>query len=391
MSEGRAPQRIVVVGGGIAGLSCAWFLARDGHAVTLVEREPRHDAHSTGRSAEILRTAVDDPVTREIAGASAAMLVEPERAGLEGERSFVDGRGLVLAFDGEPAWLADALGTLGGVEQDRADHASACGHFRPRGDRCVAFPAAGRIDGTRLVRTLARAAQGRGATFLRSRGVAELAVESGRARGVVLEGGERLEADAVVLAAGAWSRPLGAAVGAPLGVRPTRRHLFRFPPDALRTGPAAPPVVWDDAADVYVAREASGAWLLSTCDVEAVQDVDAPGRYETDPAEVERARDAFERHLGARWTGPLEAWTGFRDLSPDDRPVLGPDGRVAGLHWCAGVGGHGFTLSLGAGRAFAEALRDPAGDLAARCARARLDAADRPAAAPGRRSLHGRA
>ena len=374
-TRGRGTRRVVVVGGGIAGLSCAWFLARDGHEVTLVEREPRHDAHSTGRSAEILRTAVDDPVTREMARASAAMLVEPARAGLAGERSFVDGRGLVLAFDGAPDWVGDALGTLGGVELDRAAYAANGAHFAPMGERFVAFPAAGRIDGTRLVRALARAARARGATLVRSRGVREVEVRSGRATGVVLEGGARVAADAVVLAAGAWSRPLGAAVGAPLGVRPTRRHLFRFPARALADGPDAPPVVWDDAAGVYVAREAGrGDWLLSTCDVEAVADVDAAGRYRVDPAEVERGREAFERHLGARWSGPVEAWTGFRDLSPDDRPVLGPDARLDGLHWCAGVGGHGFTLSLGAGRAFADALGDPEGALARRCSVARFDA-----------------
>jgi len=371
-----AARRVVVVGGGIAGLSCAWFLARDGHAVTLVEREPRHDAHSTGRSAEILRVAVDDPVTREIAGASAAMLADPARAGLAGEPSFVDGRGLVLAFDGEPGWLGDALGPLGGVEVDRATYSAEAPHFAPAGDRFARFPAAGRIDGARLVRALARATQARGATFVRSRGVRGVEARSGRATGVVLEGGARLPADAVVLAAGAWSRPLGAAVGAPLAVRPTRRHLFRFPARALPGAPDAPPVVWDDAAGVYVAREAGrGDWLLSTCDVEAVDDVDAAGRYAVDAAEVERARHAFERHLGARWTGPIEAWTGFRDLSPDDRPVLGADARLEGLHWCAGVGGHGFTLSLGAGRAFADALRDPEGPLARRCSVARLDAA----------------
>ena len=61
-------RRIIVLGGGVGGLSTAHALARDGDAdVTLVEREARHDVHSTGRSAEILRVAVDDPVTRALA------------------------------------------------------------------------------------------------------------------------------------------------------------------------------------------------------------------------------------------------------------------------------------------------------------------------------------
>ncbi|MGB0332129.1 MAG: FAD-dependent oxidoreductase, partial [Planctomycetota bacterium] len=68
-----------------------------------------------------------------------------------------------------------------------------------------------------------------------------------------------------------------------------------------------------------------------------------------------------------------ETWSGFRDLSPDDRPILGPDPRLIGLHWCCGLGGHGMTLSLGLGRAAASAVLGRPTELATQCTVGRFE------------------
>ncbi|MEO1698122.1 MAG: FAD-dependent oxidoreductase [Planctomycetota bacterium] len=369
-----ARRRVAVVGGGVAGLSVAWFLAAEEDVeVTLVEREPRHDAHSTGRSAEILRTAVGDPVTRALARDAAALLAEPRRAGLEGVAPLVDGTGLVVATreDDRSDWIAESRehGTGAALEPDA--YARLCPHFRPAGTALHRFAGGGGIDGARLVRTLAAGAMARGARFVRSRGVTAVRLADGRATGLVLEGGGSLSFDDVVLSAGAWTRTLGAAAGAPLPLRPTRRHLLRYAPDALPGAPDAPPTVWDDAADTYLRRLSDGRWLFSVCDQTDAGDVDGADRYRVDPDVVARARGAFERHTGSG-ARPQLAWAGFRDLSPDDRPILGPDPRVPGLHWCAGAGGHGFTLSLGVGRAAAACVLGQATPHATSCSARRF-------------------
>ena len=55
---------------------------------------------------------------------------------------------------------------------------------------------------------------------------------------------------------------------------------------------------------------------------------------------------------------PTHYWAGHRTFTPDSRFLLGPDPRLPGVNWAAGLGGHGVTAATAVGRRVAEAIVD---------------------------------
>lgn len=341
-------SKIVIVGGGVAGLATAWALARRGLGmITLVEREESCFQLSSGQNAAILRHATDSPATRNLTRRTRDLLHAPP-ADLCQE-PLVDERGLVVLEGNKQTplpWWADELLADGSCQTlSPRELANKAPGFVSEGARAWWFPHSGTIDIARLGASLERSARATGVAFRLGTGVKQLKTDScGAITGVVLEDKESLSADLVVLAAGAWAGELGAAVNAEFPGRPTRRHLFVTQPET-RLDPDQP-VIWDDAAPFYYRPEAQGL-LLCIGD----QDDCPPGMANSaDPLVLRAARRALARRLpqfeGLKFA---RAWAATRTMTEDDTPVVGADPRVAGLFWVAALGGHGMSLSLGLG------------------------------------------
>ncbi len=349
-------QRIVIVGGGIAGVATAWWLARAGagRRVVLLEREDGLGRHSSGRNAAILRTAVAAPATRQLALETARFLRQPPTGFCE--RPLIDPVGLLIA-EGErgaplPDWAPDLLAQGEAEALDPVRARALAPHFQPAGERLWWLPQQGVIDIAALMDAFLRGARRAGVEVRTRTPVSGLYTRDGAVRGVRLQGGEVLPARWTVLAAGAWARDLGAAVGALLPLRATRRHLLVTAPDPL-VNPRWP-VVWDDRAGFY-ARPESGGLLISACDLEDVH----PDRcVEDDDVRLRVAQKVGHLLPELADAGAAHFWAGLRTLTPDDAPRIGPDARIPGLFWVAGLGGHGMSASAGCGQVAASLLLD---------------------------------
>jgi len=337
-------ERIVIVGGGIAGLATAWWLGQAGDRdVVLLEREDALGLHSSGRNAAILRTAIPAPVNRALAAETREFLARPPAGFAPGP--LLDACGLVIVT-GE-----DGAGAAGEPCRELSAAAGLAPHFVPGPGRALHLPREGRIDIALLMDSLARGASARGVELRTGAAVDELLAAGGRVRGVRLADGTRLEAEWTVIAAGGWAARLGRRAGSRVELRATRRHIGVTRAD----GQVDPrwPIVWSDV-DGFYARPEGGGMLVCACDQ---TDVD-PDACREDPGVRATLLRAAARHLPSLAPVALDRfWAGVRTLTADGSAVVGADDEVPGLFWVAGLGGHGMTTSIATGRIAAEALR----------------------------------
>jgi D-arginine dehydrogenase len=219
------------------------------------------------------------------------------------------------------------------------------------------LPDGGVLDIHALTSALAARAREAGVSVRLGTGVAHVRVERGAVTGVELEGATVVPAAVVVLAGGAWGAVLGASAGAPLPLTPIRRHLVQLEPVAAVT--PEQPVLWrvDGEQELYF-RPESGGVLCSPCDAQPWPAC-VPS---SDPAALELLAQKLARSAPALAGARVRrAWACLRTFAPDGELVVGPDPRVRGLCWLAGLGGRGMGVALGAGELLAQTLHAVAG------------------------------
>jgi len=336
--------RVVVVGAGLAGISVAAPLAAT-RAVVVVDRGAP-GAEASSQNAGMLRRMGEDPYERAL-----AMRTHERLIGEAAFRQVSRQTGAVLAFGRDPHHLHDAAAhlALAGVPhvwRDRPDLPALTGSPVLGG---WWLPEERVVDPWALLQVLL--AQGRAQGMEVRRGTVERVVvgDDGRVCGVRVGGGLVAARD-VVIAAGAWSQPLGRTAGVDRPLVPLRRSLLLTAPDPRAS--ADHPWCWVDDEGVY-ARPEGGGWLVSGCDeaIDPPGDGDSRGPLEPEPRGL--ALSKLGRWFPSLPTVVRGGWTGLRTFAPDRRPLLGRDPDVSGLWWVAGLGGFGVSCALAAGEVVA--------------------------------------
>lgn len=345
MSEGRTYE-VVIVGGGIAGASLAYFLADGGLGDVLVlEREEHLAVHSTGRSAATLCVIDPIPTLQDVLVASAPFLRSPPPG--FSENPILRITGAVTVFN-DSQWETarrDIAGLKdGGLDCDGLSP-DACAEYVPLVDpKSVAggllVREDGRLDVHEILSSYLRHARNAGAEVRLGAEVDAVLTEGGRCMGVVV-GGEEIRARVVVDAAGAWAGPIAKMADAmDIPLRPHRRTIVTFPEPA-GVDPSAWPFFVSEAHHVYFAPEA-GEMLLSPMDEDEMQPCDPSPDDEVIAAGLERlgrlAPCLVPKTLRRRWSG-------LRTFSPDRVHVVGEDPTRPGFFWLAGQGGCGIESS----------------------------------------------
>lgn len=339
-------MRVIVVGGGIVGTSAAFHLARKGVATTLVDAA--HPGQATAAGTGVVypwpSPGEQEPVRAFKLGAAAHYPELVRELAADGQATGYEAvGGMSVALEGDDAEFELLSGLarrpefagMGPVERLEPGEPSRRFPLLEPGYRGVALGGMARLNG-RVARTaLFNAAEERGLRYFKGEAVLSW---DGAGVGGVRVGREELEADTVIVAAGAWSARLLAPVGVELPVHPVRGqaiHLAVPGADTRRW-----PIVRFGEHDYFVAAFGPDRVVAGrSWEPEAGFD-----HRVTAGALLHNLARAVELLPGLRDAAVVETRVGFRPGTGDGLPLLGPLAGVAGLIVATGLGSQGLTL-----------------------------------------------
>ena len=334
---------VLIIGGGIAGLSTAFHLARAGQpGVVLLEREAQQGFYASGHNAGIARVLTGRAEHTALTVQGRARLAE---AGLMA----ITGGYLLGAEPGGTEALAREAAAFG-VAVARGPGSPLSGL---RAAEYLHIPGDGVIDIDAVLRHCAEGARAGGARLHFGRQVQGIQPSADGFRVETDQG--PIQAGLLVNAAGAWAQDLGRmAGGLDIPFMPLRRHLVW----SNAAFPQAQPYAWWADRPLYV-RPESGGLLLCACEESTVALPQRGLQPETDDSMLEGLSASLRELAPELAELPIaRLWCGLRTFAPDRRFVLGYDPVNPRLFWVAGLGGHGMTSGLAVGQAAARDLRD---------------------------------
>jgi len=392
---------VVIIGGGIVGLTAALTLAERNIPVVVLEKgriAGEQSSRNLGWVRKTSRLAEDIPLAQTSDQIWAGMAA---RTGSDvGYRQ----AGIMFAARSDEqmamyeGWL-NSISHLGldsrllSAQQIAGQVPGGVGQWKGG----IFTPSDGRAEPTLAASAIARAAMAKGAVIIEHCAVRTLSTAAGKVSGVVTERGE-IRCERVLLAGGIWSRrllgnlgislptlplvcsvlrtkpmsgPTDIAVGAPdfsfrkhidggfiitqrgaLDASLTLDHLLlgmRFLPqlraqrDFLRIKMGMPFV-----RDLMLARR----WRANShSPFESVRTMDPPVNTGLNQEALKNLRAAWPVFAKAEIA---EAWAGVIDVTPDSNPVIGPVAKLPGLTLATGFSGHGFGTSPAAGQLAAD-------------------------------------
>ena len=336
---------VLVIGGGIAGLSVAARLAAQAQVVVL-EGESAPGYHASGRSVAFAHYGLGNVPVRDLTALSMGELAA---------------HGSV-----HPALhiaSADQIAALDALEAVHRHYGCDYSRISPEEARAL-MPAL-------KPEACAAALLDRGSLKLDTNAMLQACVTQLRAGGGQLVTGARVSAIAregdgwrvetsagdlgapvLVNAAGAWADEVARMAGvAPVGIEPRRRTVISFAApegEDVRDWPFTKTV----GEGFYLLPEGRGALLASSMDQTPTEPCDAA----PEDLDIAIAADRVEQATTLPIRRIAHSWAGLRSFAPDELPVVGHAAGASGFVWCAGQGGAGLQTAPALSRIAAAAV-----------------------------------
>lgn len=320
---------ILIIGGGIAGLSAAARLSADAR-VTVLEMESATGYHASGRSAALIEENYGAPSVQALNRASMDHFTSGD---------YLIQRGLLIVAQAEDhAAFRNDVTTMGVDPITPAEALNFVPILDPAKVALAAYHApAFDIDTDRLMQDFIHTIRANGGRIITDAVVTEIRQD---AHGWHVRAGAEYTAQTLVNAAGAWADLIAGIAGVtPLGIIPHRRSMARIAAPGGHDTSRWP--MFFGTNESWYAKTDAGALIVSPAEEVATHPHDA---YADDMTLAE-GLDRYQNMVSVPVTRPLATWAGLRSFAPDRTLVLGRDPEVPEFVWCVAQGGYGFQTS----------------------------------------------
>jgi len=351
-------MKIIIVGAGVAGLSIGWRLQQRGASVTVFDRaQPAQGATwaSAGMIAAAGELGAAQTPEAEFAHYSSGLWPDFATSIEEASGRKISYRRCGALIVARNAQEALTLESMPGAELLDARQALAKEPMlAPDIAGALWAPDEAQVDSRALGAALATAFKRAGGTLVANEAVLRFKVESGRVRSLVTPFAT-YEADAFVLAAGAWSGGIdGLPPGAAPPVKPVKGEMIAVAPPSGASMPAH--IVWGNGG--YLVPRNDRLLIGATS-----EDKGFDTKVTDEAADLlsSRARDLMPAL--AQWE-VVERWAGLRPGSPDGLPMLGRT-SIEGLYAATGQFRNGILFAPAIAENLTRIILEQAAEIAA--------------------------
>ncbi len=337
---------VLVIGGGIAGLSVAARMAPDAR-VTVLEGESAPGYHASGRSVAFAHYGLGNVPVRDLTALSMAELAAHGSVHQALHIARTEDIAALDALEDVHRHYACDYARIG-AEQARALMPA----LRP--EACAAALVdhkSLKLDTHAMLQAHVAQIRSHGGAVIPDARVTMIGHERGLWVAVRADG-TRHGAPVLVNAAGAWADDVARMAGVtPIGIEPRRRTVISFAApegEDVRAWPFTKTV----GEGFYLLPEGRSQILASSMDQTPSEPCDAA----PEELDIAIAADRVEQATTLPIRRIAHSWAGLRSFAPDELPVVGEAAGAQGFFWCAGQGGAGFQTAPALSRIAAAAV-----------------------------------
>ena len=344
MKEIDKKADVVIIGGGVNGCSLAYQIAKGGKKVVLCERS-YFCSGATGRCGAGIRQQWSTRENAELAIKSIKIFEGLEKE-LGNDIGLRQGGYLIIVHDKK-----DMIQSEKNVKMEK-ELGLSVSILKPeeitnvvpildiKGMNAIGAtfcPTDGHVDPFKTTHAYAKAAEKQGAKLYKFTNVEEIKIKNKRIESVVTDKG-KIKTNIVVNAAGAWSKQIAEKLNVKLPNKPYRKEILV----TERVKPVFSAMVISFKDGIYFSQQEEGQLLGG------IPIPNERSGYLTNPTFdfLNHMSKTLTRYAPIlKYVNVIRQWTGYYDVTPDARPILGEVEKIKGFIQCNGFSGHGFMLS----------------------------------------------